>query len=69
MNGTIFYYNQDRGFGFLRTEEHKKVFFHETDVDNLEEIMEEQTPVTVGCVRKTRKGLQAFGVHIEKILR
>ena len=69
MNGTIFYYNQDRGFGFLRTSKHKKLFFHETDVDNLAEISEENTPVSVECVRKTRKGLQAFGVHIEKILR
>lgn len=36
MNGNVKFFNENKGFGFITTEEGKDLFFHITDVENQE---------------------------------
>lgn len=64
MDGYIYYYNADRGFGFLHADKHSKVFFHIKDVDNPDKIQSEDTRVTVESTVVSHRGVRAFGVHV-----
>lgn len=45
MNGTVKFFNENKGFGFITTEEGKDLFFHITDVDN-QEVLSDNEAVT-----------------------
>jgi len=38
MNGTVKFFNDQKGFGFITPENGNDLFFHITDVDNQEEL-------------------------------
>ena len=61
MQGYIIHFNQEKGYGFIRTEEHEEnIFVHISEVTNANEL--EQGQEVEFKIEKTKKGLSAVQV-------
>ena len=65
MQGYIIHFNEEKGYGFIRSEEHEEnIFVHISQVKNAKELSQGQE-VEFG-VEKTKKGLSAISVMAGK---
>ena len=61
MQGYIIHFNQEKGYGFIRTDEHEEnIFVHISEVTNANEL--EQGQEVEFKTKKTKKGLSAVQV-------
>ena len=61
--GTIDFYNVDRGFGFIQSNSGEKIFFHISNISQKESICKGAKVTFKCCV--SEKGLKATDIHIE----
>ena len=61
MQGYIVHFNEEKGYGFIRTDEHEEnIFVHLSEVTNADEL--EQGQEVEFNIKKTKKGLSATHV-------
>lgn len=57
INGVVKFYNEKKGYGFIKGDNNKDYFFHNSNVLNLETLTKEDIVSFVD--EKSNKGLQA----------
>lgn len=64
VTGTVKFFDEEKGYGFIRTGNTQDVFFHCTKLPEGLNVIEEGLPL-VFDVAETRKGLQAVNIRVE----
>jgi CspA family cold shock protein len=63
-SGVIKFYNEKKGFGFIRYDEDSDIFFHISEVENQHSTINEGDPVTFET-GQGKKGIVAVKVRLE----
>ena len=62
MQGTVVYYNKEKGYGFIDSKEHEEdIFIHHSEIENASKLSQGQS--VEFQVKKTSKGLSAINLE------
>lgn len=62
IKGTVKFYNKDKKYGFIQSDEYNKdIFFHETEIKEENYTPEEDDEISFET-KETKRGLQAINI-------